>query len=121
MRSERSPQDLTTVGSGSFAADDVHCLLRPLELASTGLLEKERLVQACERHYSELISHENSPPQLLLDGFEQAMQHSVPRLALEVQALANGIAATSSAPLCLFHWCEPVCLWGCCCVGRWFS
>lgn len=101
MRSEPSLQHLNTIGSGSYAHDDVHCLLRPIELASTGLLEKERLVQSRARHYSELISHELAPSSVVRAGFEQAMQQGVSRLAREVQALANGIAVQCPGPIVL--------------------
>ena len=36
---------LTTVGSGSYAPDDVHFLLRAMDIDVTDVEEKERLIQ----------------------------------------------------------------------------
>ena len=52
---------LTTVGSGSYAPDDVHFLLRAMDIDVTDVEEKERLIQTRQRHYSEMISQEHPP------------------------------------------------------------
>ena len=49
-------EGLQTVGSGSYAADDVHFLLRTMQIEVTDVQEKERLIQTRQRHYSEMIS-----------------------------------------------------------------
>ena len=52
-------EGLQTVGSGSYAADDVHFLLRAMQIEVTDVQEKERLIQTQQRHYSEMISQEH--------------------------------------------------------------
>ena len=44
--------EFTTVGSGSYAPSDVHFLLRPMQIDTTPVEEKERLIQTNQRHYS---------------------------------------------------------------------
>lgn len=61
---------LDTVGSGSYLEDDVHFLLRCVEMQTTDVEEKERLIQTQQKHYSEMISEEAAPSgahQALLD------------------------------------------------------
>ncbi|WP_447649766.1 cysteine protease StiP domain-containing protein [Pseudomonas abietaniphila] len=77
-----------TVGSGSYLPSDVHFLLRPVEIGLTDVLEKERLIQTRQKHYSEMISQENAPSSTHMALFERAMSQNAVRMAQDVQALA---------------------------------
>lgn len=85
-----------TVGSGSYLADDVHFLLKPVEIGLTDVLEKERLIQTRQKHYSEMISHESAPSSTHMALFERAMSQNAGRMAQDVQALALALAARYS-------------------------
>lgn len=77
-----------TVGSGSYLPEDVHFLLRPVEIGLTDVLEKERLIQTNQKHYSEMISQESAPSSTHMDLFERAMSQNAVRMAEDVQSLA---------------------------------
>lgn len=77
-----------TLGSGSYLADDVHFLLRPVNIEPTDVQEKERLIQTRQRHYSEMISREEAPSATHMGLFECAMRQNGSRMATDVQALA---------------------------------
>ena len=79
---------LNTVGSGSYGVDDVHFLLRVMEIDATDVLEKERLIQTQQRHYSEMISHEHPPSDHHKVLYQQALGQNGARMAADVQALA---------------------------------
>jgi hypothetical protein len=77
-----------TVGSGSYLPADVHFLLRPVEIGLTDVLEKERLIQTHQKHYSEMISQESAPSSTHMALYERAMSQNAVRMAADVQALA---------------------------------
>ena len=77
---------------GSYLADDVEFLLKPIDLPLTDLAEKERLIQQQKRHYSELLSPEYRPSSAYLQVFKQAfvsnrltMAHHALTLAAHIQ------------------------------------
>jgi hypothetical protein len=82
---------LTTVGSGSYRADDVHFLLRRMQIESTDVKEKERLIQTRAKHYSEMLSQENVPGEVHQLLYERALAQNGVRMAREVQALAMAL------------------------------
>lgn len=83
--------DISRLGSGSYAADDVCFLLQRVELPSTQVAEKERLIQTQAKHYSEMISLEEAPSAEHLDLYKQALAQHGLRMATEVQRLALGL------------------------------
>lgn len=85
--------NLTTVGSGSYAPDDVLFLLQPLQLETTAVDEKERLIQTGQKHYSEMIGEEPAPTASHMALYAQALAHNGKRMATEVQALAQALVA----------------------------
>lgn len=89
---------LETVGSGSYAADDVHFLLRPVQIEVTGVEEKERLIQTRQRHYSEMISQEHAPSATHQDLYRRALEQNGARMASDVQALALALNAHCHGP-----------------------
>mgnify|MGYP003602003185 CR=1 FL=1 len=79
---------LATVGSGSYLPEDVHFLLQPVQIDMTDVLEKERLIQSKQKHYSEMISTESAPTDTHMALYERAMTQNAGRMAADVQALA---------------------------------
>ncbi|HKS12403.1 MAG TPA: cysteine protease StiP domain-containing protein, partial [Pseudomonas sp.] len=77
-----------TVGSGSYLQGDVHFLLRPVNIGLTDVLEKERLIQTNQKHYSEMISREDAPSTTHMELYERAMRQNGLRMAADVQSLA---------------------------------
>lgn len=76
---------------GSYLASDIEFLLRPLteqELTPVTVAEKEHLIQNGLKHYSDLITQEESPSDVHLSLFEQAKKNGGARMATEVQQLA---------------------------------
>src|SRR5688572_6833508 len=75
--------------SGSYLAEDVTFLLKPVELAPTEIAEKERLIQSGQRHYSEMLSAESRPDDTYLALFEHALAVNRERFAADVARLAR--------------------------------
>ncbi|MFJ7886164.1 cysteine protease StiP domain-containing protein [Pseudomonas sp. NPDC096917] len=89
---------LNTVGSGSYAADDVHFLLRVMQIEATDMPEKERLIQTRQRHYSEMISQEHPPSSTHKALYQQALAQNGARMAADVQALALALNERYNGP-----------------------
>lgn len=89
---------LETVGSGSYLPSDVQFLLRPMQIATTDVLEKERLIQTQQKHYSEMISHEQAPSAAHIGLYRQALAQNGERMARDVQALALALDASLQGP-----------------------
>lgn len=88
----------STVGSGSYAPDDVQFLLQPLAINVTDVAEKERLIQSGRRHYSEMISQELPPTEAHLELYRRALAENGQRLGTEVQALAQALDRACDGP-----------------------
>ena len=78
--------------SGSYLPEDVHFLLKPVEMEMTPVEQKERLIQSGEKHYSEMLSQEPEPTAWHLDLFARALEQGTERLAKEVVMLAKALA-----------------------------
>ncbi|RQS59122.1 hypothetical protein DID96_35340 [Burkholderia sp. Bp8963] len=89
---------LTTVGSGSYAPDDVHVLLQPTQMEPTDVREKERLIQTNRKHYSEMISIEHAPSELHKRLYARALVQNGKRMATDVQSLALALNAACTGP-----------------------
>ncbi|MDM0115187.1 cysteine protease StiP family protein [Variovorax sp. J22R133] len=77
---------------GSYLADDVRFLLKPLTLAPiSDTAEKERLIQTGQRHYSEVIGREQLPSPHYFSLFEQAVEMNAASMARDVMLLARHI------------------------------
>ncbi|PTC00706.1 hypothetical protein C9975_06025, partial [Thalassospira xiamenensis] len=87
-----------TVGSGSYLPEDVHFLLQPVNIGLTDVLEKERLIQSKQKHYSEMISQEDAPSQTHMQLFERAMTQNGLRMAADVQSLALALEESYQGP-----------------------
>jgi len=86
---------------GSYRPDDVTFLLERIEMPSTDVDTKERLIQAGERHYSEMITREGAPDPAYLAIYRQALDAGARRMGREVAALALAIAAEATGPVVL--------------------
>ncbi len=82
--------------SGSYAANDIHFLLRPVEIAMTPIALKEKLIQSGVNHYSDMLSHEPAPTDWHINLFNKALEQGKHRLATEVLALAHALIAQSA-------------------------
>ncbi|MBN0336045.1 hypothetical protein JTM71_35305, partial [Pseudomonas aeruginosa] len=87
---------LNTVGSGSYAPEDVHFLLRSVQMNVTDVEEKERLIQTNQKHYSEMISQEHAPTDVHKSLYARALVLNGARMAEDVQSLALALSAVST-------------------------
>lgn len=78
--------------SGSYLPEDIHFLLKPVEIEMTPVDQKERLIQSGTKHYSEMLSQEPEPTCWHLDLFARALDKGAVRLASEVVKLAKALA-----------------------------
>jgi len=79
--------------TGSYGADDVEFLLKPIALEDTPVAVKEALIQSGQKHYSQMLSHESLPTEDYLALFHAALQDNKTRLARHALILASEIAA----------------------------
>jgi hypothetical protein len=80
--------------SGSYRADDVTFLLRPLARQDfTPVDEKESLIQSGRRHYSQMLSPESAPSARYMRLFDDACRANNPRMARDCLRLAALVAA----------------------------
>lgn len=80
--------EAATVGSGSYDPDDVSFLLRSFQIETTGVEERERLIQSNTRHYSEMIGEEHAPTDIHMALYKQALTQNGDRMARDVKSLA---------------------------------
>ncbi|MFI3136797.1 MAG: tellurite-like stress resistance cysteine protease StiP [Methylococcaceae bacterium] len=85
---------MMTAFSGSYAADEVTFLLKPLTMPDTPIQLKEQLIQSGKKHYSELLTREALPAAEYVQLFHQAMTLNQARLAWHCLVLAERIVAT---------------------------
>lgn len=85
---------LITPFTGSYTADDVQFLLKPVTMPDTPVHIKEALIQSGEKHYSQMLTHESLPPDDYLPLFFQAMALNQDRVAGHILLLAKDILAT---------------------------
>ncbi len=78
--------------SGSYLPEDIHFLLKPVEIEMTPVDQKEQLIQSGAKHYSEMLSQEPEPTRWHLDLFARALDKGADRLAREVMMLAKALA-----------------------------
>ncbi|MDO9423099.1 MAG: cysteine protease StiP family protein [Methylobacter sp.] len=85
---------MTIPFTGSYSADDVQFLLKPMALENTPVDIKEALIQSGKQHYSQMLTHESLPPEHYLPLFYQAIALNQQRMAEHVLVLAERIVAT---------------------------
>lgn len=68
--------------SGSYLANDVEFLLKPLKIEPiTDLEKKERLIQSGQKHYSEMIGVEQQPDETYMRLFYQSIEDNLARMS----------------------------------------
>lgn len=77
--------------SGSYDPDDVTFLLRPVFIEPTPTVERERLMQSGEKHYSEMLPPESPPSKDYLDHYQATLERNGARTAYDVAALAEAL------------------------------
>ena len=86
--------------AGSYRAGEVDFLLTRLQAQEfTSVLEKERLIQSGQRHYSQMLSPESLPSPRYMAVFEDACRANNGRMAADCLRLASLIAARRSSPV----------------------
>lgn len=80
---------------GSYRSGEVEFLLSPLQMETTSLEDRERLIQSGQRHYSEMIGPEDAPNRERLRLFRRALESNGNRFAYDIAALADGILAST--------------------------
>jgi hypothetical protein len=88
----RAEQRPDAAFSGSYAADDVTFLLKPVDLRATRVAQKERLIQSGRRHYSEMIGPESPPGPVYMALYREALARNAARLARDIAGLAASLA-----------------------------
>ncbi len=79
---------------GTFLPEDVSILLQPMQIDTTPVAEKERLIQSGKRHYSEMISREEVPSEAYLSLFHAAVERNAARFAADLWKLSRMVAAS---------------------------
>ncbi|PTQ90749.1 cysteine protease StiP domain-containing protein [Agitococcus lubricus] len=78
--------------AGTYLASDVEFLLQQLTLPTVDILEKERLIQSGQKHYSQMLSEEPKPTALHQQFYQQALQQGGVRFAQDIELLASALA-----------------------------
>jgi hypothetical protein len=86
---------------GSYRHNDVDFLLEIIDMQSTSLDEKERLLRSGQRHYSEMLGPEHEPSADYLAAYETALAANCDRFARDVLALARHIDRTCAGEIWL--------------------
>jgi hypothetical protein len=81
--------------SGSYREEEVNFLMRRLRLDTTPLVERERLIQSGQRHYSEMIGPEDAPTRGRMKLFRESLASNGLRMAKDISVLAAGMAASA--------------------------
>ncbi len=87
--------------TGSYTVQDVHFLLKPINMPDTPVAEKERRIQQEHRHYSEMLSRESLPSAQYMQVFHQAMQDNQRKMAGDCLCLAEKIADSREGEIVL--------------------
>jgi hypothetical protein len=87
--------------SGSYLPEDVTFLLKVIDIPTTDIRAKERLIQNGTRHYSEMISREYPPSAQYLELFHQACKQNNSRFAANLVTLARNIAESTTGEITL--------------------
>ncbi len=85
------PESAAPAFSGSYLADDVQFLLKPVDLTPTDVAEKEARIQSGAAHYSEMLSAESAPGPDYMGLYRMALAETGPRFARDVAGLARQV------------------------------
>lgn len=87
--------------SGSYAPEDCLFLLKSIDPPALSVAEKERLIQSGQKHYSEMLSHEQPPSAAYVELFLHQVANQKQRLAQDVLNLAAAIRRDRPGPITL--------------------
>ncbi|MCP5425214.1 MAG: cysteine protease StiP family protein [Gammaproteobacteria bacterium] len=87
--------------SGSYSPEDCQFLLKPIVPPNIAVTEKEFLIQSGQKHYSEMITHENPVSPLYSRLFLALVERYRRRLAQDVLNLAGQIRIHCPEPVTL--------------------
>jgi len=79
--------------SGSYLPTDVDFLLEIHDFQEISILEKERLIQSGEKHYSEVLTEEMDFPDAYLDLFNKSLSSNMHAVSSDVYSLSKYIAS----------------------------
>jgi hypothetical protein len=85
---------MTISFTGSYSADDVQFLLKPMAMQDTPVHIKEALIQSGKKHYSQMLTHESLPSDNYLPLFYRAIALNQQRMAEHLLVLAKRILDT---------------------------
>lgn len=78
--------------SGTYSTNDVEFLLTPINIPSTTVFDKEKLIQNQSSHYSEMITYETIPSANYIETFYDALMNNDIQFAQDVVNMAYQIA-----------------------------
>lgn len=81
---------------GTYKTDDVTFLLKVIDIKETDTLNKEKLIQSGQKHYSQMLSVEKPPSREYLEVFYQAFELNKNRFAKDIVNLALLINKTDN-------------------------
>jgi hypothetical protein len=79
--------------SGSYLPTDVDFLLEINDFQEISILEKERLIQTGEKHYSEVLTEEMDFPDEYLELYEKSFSNNLHNVSSDVYSLSKYIAS----------------------------
>jgi hypothetical protein len=77
---------------GSYLPEDCTFLLKPVAIAPTDVVAKEQAIQSGRRHYSEMLSVENTPDERYMRLFYRALELNKDKFAAHLASLARTLA-----------------------------
>ncbi len=77
---------------GSYLESDVEFLLKIRDFQEISILEKERLIQTGEKHYSEVLTEEMDFPDEYLNLFDEIFDKNIDKLSRDVYSLSKFIS-----------------------------
>jgi hypothetical protein len=80
---------------GSYAAEEVSFLMQQMQMETTSLEQREKMIQSGQKHYSEMIGPEDAPTRLRLKLFRESLITNGMRMATDIAVLAAAMAASA--------------------------
>lgn len=77
---------------GSYSPEDCIFLLKPVVMAPTDVVAKEKAIQSGARHYSEMLSIEKTPDERYMSLFYRALEQNKAKFAGHLASLARTLS-----------------------------
>lgn len=78
---------------GSYLETDVEFLMKQIDIDSTDIDEKEKLIQSGQKHYSEMITKESLPTDQYMTLFRESVVSNAKTMARDVYRMAQYISS----------------------------